>query len=706
MNDNLRAALDPRSIAIVGASDNTDKVGGRPLDYLQRFGYGGKLFPVNPGRAEVQGLKAYGSIESLPETPEMAIVAIPGDTAVDAVRQCADRGTKVAIIMSSGFGEGNSAQGRDKEADMVRHARERGMRIVGPNSQGLANFGTGAVASFSTMFKENAPADGHVAVLSQSGALSVVPYGFLRRRGIGVRHAHATGNDADVTIAELAAAVAEDTRVKLMLLYLEGIPDPHHLEHMARIARDRKMPILALKSGRTPDGRAAAQSHTGALANEDRVVDAFFEHHGIWRAQTMNELVDATELYLKGWTIRGRKLVAVSNSGAVCVLAADAAAGADMPMAKLSASTRTALGRILPSFANISNPIDVTGALLTDSSLFGKTLGTVGADPAADAFFVGFPVAGAGYDVQAFAAAAGHLEAATGKPVVAAAPQPNVAAHFIEQGIPTFPTEAQAIAALGRCLKHYELMDRAAARQAAANGQYRPYPAPNSRDPATPATTRMLNEADSLGLLAGNGLAMVEHRLCTSLGAALDALESFGGAVVMKGCSGDVAHKTELGIVKLGIRTKEEAAGAWQLIEAALAARQMRLDGIIVARMERGRHELMIGAHRDPVFGPVVVVGDGGKYVEALPDVQLLLPPFRRQDALEKLRQLRIAPIFAGVRGEAPMDIGAVADAAVAVGQLMATHADIHSVDVNPILLKSQGEGYCALDAVVLKTGE
>lgn len=703
MNDNLRAALDPRSIAIVGASDNTDKVGGRPLDYLQRFGYRGTLLPVNPGRAEVQGLKAYASIESLPETPEMAIVAIPGDTAVEAVRQCADRGTKIAIIMSSGFGEGNSTEGRDKEAGMVRHARERGMRIVGPNSQGLANFGTGAVASFSTMFKENAPADGHVAVLSQSGALSVVPYGFLRRRGIGVRHAHATGNDADVTIAELAAAVAEDTRVKLMLLYLEGIPDPHHLEHMARIARDRKMPILALKSGRTPDGRAAAQSHTGALANEDRVVDAFFEHHGIWRAQTMNELVEATELYLKGWTIRGRKLVAVSNSGAVCVLAADAAAGAGMPMAKLSAPTRTALGQILPSFANITNPIDVTGALLTDSSLFGKTLGTVAEDPAADAFFVGFPVAGAGYDVEAFAAAAGQLEAATGKPVVAAAPQPNVAAHFIEQGIPTFPTEAQAIAALGRCLKHYELIDRATARQAACAGPHRSHPAPDRRPPT--AAARMLNEADSLGLLASQGLRMVEHRLCVSLAAAIDALESFGEAVVMKGCSSDVAHKSELGIVKLGIRTRQEATDAWHQIAAALADRQMRLDGIIVARMERGRHELMIGAHRDPVFGPVIVVGDGGKYVEALPDVQLLLPPFRRQDALDKLRQLRIAPIFAGVRGETPMDIGAVADAMIAVGRLMATHADIHSVDVNPILLKSQGEGYCALDAVVMMTG-
>ena len=699
MNENLRAALDPLSIAVVGASDNTDKVGGRPIDYLQRFGYRGKLFPVNPGRAEVQGLKAYPSIDSLPETPEMAIIAIPGDMAVDAVRQCADRGTKVAIIMSSGFGEGNSSQGRDKETEMVTYARQRGMRIVGPNSQGLANFGTGAVASFSTMFKENEPADGHVAVLSQSGALSVVPYGFLRRRGIGVRHAHATGNDADVTIAELAAAVAEDSRVKLMLLYLEGIPDPHHLAHMASVARDRKMPILALKSGRTPDGRAAAQSHTGALANEDRVVDAFFEHHGIWRAQTMIELVDATELYLKGWKIRGQSLVAVSNSGAVCVLAADAAAEAGMPMAKLSSGTRTNLSKILPSFANIANPIDVTGALLIDSSLFGKTLSTIAQDPAADAFFVGFPVAGAGYDVKAFAQAAGQLEAATGKPVVAAAPQPNVAAHFTANGVPTFSTEAQAIAALGRCLNHYKMMEYAAARHAKTVPQPAALRGPGS---ASAAATRMLNESESLRFLAEHGLAMVEHRLCTSLSAAIDTLQRFGGTVVMKGCSGDIAHKSELGIVKLGIRTTEQAVEAWHRIEAAIGAKQLRFDGVIVARMESGRHELMIGAHRDPVFGPVVVVGDGGKYVEALPDVQLLLPPFTRQDVHDKLQKLRIAPIFAGVRGDAPMDVNAVAGAVAAIGQLMMTRPDVHSVDVNPILLRTHGEGYCGLDAVVM----
>src|SRR5579872_7222018 len=305
----LKAALDPRSVAIIGASENPNKVGGRPVHYLDKFGFKGKIFPINPSRPEVQGHTCYKSLGDLPEAPEMVIVA---------VEDCAAHGVKVAVVMASGFGEVDAVAGKAKERQMVEAAHKAGMRIVGPNSQGLANFGTGAIASFSTMFMDMDRAEGHVAMLSQSGALSTVPVGFLRQRGIGVRHTHATGNDADITVGELAVAVAEDPEVKLLLLYLESIPETKYLEELAEVALKRDLPIIALKSGRSEAGRQAAQSHTGALANEDRVVDAFFEQHGIWRAPDMRGLVEATELYLKGWKPQGRRLVAISNSGAVC----------------------------------------------------------------------------------------------------------------------------------------------------------------------------------------------------------------------------------------------------------------------------------------------------------------------------------------------------------------------------------------------------
>ena len=307
MSSDLRIALDPRSIAVIGASENPNKIGGRPIHFLQKFGFRGAIYPINPNRSEVQGVRAFGRIQDLPEAPDVAIVSVPGAAAVEAVADCAAFGVKIAIMMSAGFGE--TAEGKEQERLMAASARAKGMRIVGPNSQGLANFGTGAIASFSTMFLEEPPADGPVGIVSQSGAMAVVPYGLLRGRGIGVRHAHATGNDCDVTVSELAIAVAQDPDVELLLLYLESLTDPHHLAEAARIARARGLPIIAVKSGRTLAGQTAARSHTGALANEDRVVDAFFEQHGIRRARDAVEMADAAEIYLKRWKPQGRRLV-------------------------------------------------------------------------------------------------------------------------------------------------------------------------------------------------------------------------------------------------------------------------------------------------------------------------------------------------------------------------------------------------------------
>jgi acetate---CoA ligase (ADP-forming) len=694
----LKAALDPRSVAIIGASENPNKVGGRPVHYLDKFGFKGKIFPINPSRPEVQGHKCYKSLADLPEAPDMTIVAVAGDNAIGAVEECAARGVKVAVVMASGFGEVDAVAGKAKERRMVEIAHKAGMRIVGPNSQGLANFGTGTIASFSTMFMEMEASEGqgHVAMLSQSGALSSVPVGFLRQRGIGVRHTHATGNDADITVGELAVAVAEDPEVKLLLLYLESIPDTKYLEELASVALKRDLPIIALKSGRSEAGRQAAQSHTGALANEDRVVDVFFEQHGIWRAPDMRGLVEATELYLKGWKPMGRRLVAISNSGAVCVMTADAATNVGMPMAKLSAETDKKLKGILPSFATTTNPIDLTAALLSNSRLFGDILPVIAEDPAADAFLIGVPVAGPGYDVEAFARDAAAFGKQTGKPLVVAATQKSVADQFAAEGSSVFPTETEAVTALHQFLAHRELMARTKARQT---------PGSHARAPWVPAAvTTMLNEADSLALLAERGIPVVAHRLCRSRAEAIAAFETIGGPVVVKGCSADIAHKSELGLVKLGVASREEAGEVWAQMEAIIRKHGARFDGVIVAAMARGRREIMIGAHRDPVFRPVVAVGDGGKYVEIFRDTALLLPPFSKEEVKAALHKLKVAPLFAGVRGEPPMDVEALCDAVMRIGDLMLDPtAKVVSLDLNPVLLDSAGKGCVVVDAVVFQ---
>ncbi|HXA71371.1 MAG TPA: acetate--CoA ligase family protein [Stellaceae bacterium] len=686
----LRAALSPRSVAVIGASENPNKVGGRPIHYLGRFGFGGAIYPINPNRAEIQGHKSYPDLASLPEAPDLVIVAVPGQAAVMAVTACAERGVKVAIVMASGFGETGPA-GRAEEHAMVASARAAGMRLVGPNTQGLANFGTGAIASFSTMFLESPPQDGPVAIVSQSGAMSVVPYGLLRARGIGVRHTHATGNDADVTAAELARAVLEDPAVGLLLLYLESIADAAALAEVAETARRRGVPVVALKAGRTAAGQRAASSHTGALANEDRVVDAFFRRHGIWRAKDVPDLVNAAELYLKGWRPEGRRLVAISNSGASCVMAADIAADLGMPLAALSEETQRELAAVLPGFATLSNPIDITAALLANNRLLGAVLPIVGRDPAADLAMIAIPVAGVGYDVEAFARDTAEFSRATGKPVAMAIPQPSVAAPFRAAGVPVFADETQAIGALHQLARHSDLLRRPPVA---------PMPPMTVRAPE--GSARFLNEAESLALVAAHGIRVVPHRLCRNEAEAREAFRAIGPRVAVKACSAEVPHKSEHGLVALGVASEEAVAAAfteqWRKLEALGVAR----DGVIVAAMATAARECALGARLDPVFGPVVMLGDGGKYVEAMPDVAVLLPPFSREDALEALGRLRIAPLFQGVRGEPPLDADALAEAALKLGVLIASaEGRIASIDLNPVMVGARGAGIVVADALV-----
>ena len=682
----LRAALAPVSIAIVGASDNPHKVGGRPILYMKRYGYRGAIYPINPARAEVQGLKAYPDVASLPQAPELVIVAVAGEEAVVAVEACAGRGVKVCVVMSSGFGEIGPA-GRAMQDRMLAAARAAGMRLVGPNCQGLANFATGAVANFSTVFNEMEGRDGPVAIVSQSGACSQAIYGLARQRGLDVRHIHATGNEADVTVADLAAEIAAEDGVRLLLLYLEAIAKPDLLAAAAEAARARDLPIVAVKAGRTESGRRAASSHTGALASEDRVVDAFFARHAIWRVEDPYALVAAGQLYLKGWRPRGRRLVALSNSGASCVMAADAAEELELPVVQFSEETRRRLSAVLPGFATATNPLDVTGALLGNDRLFADALPILAQDVASDLMLVALPVAGAGYDVAGFARDFARYASGTGRAVALAAPQEAVRAEFEQAGVPAFVREREAMIALKQLAEHSELMRR----------EYRK--AAHVKEVKLPATkSRFLDEAQSLELLAAAGLPVVEHRLCRSQDEARAAFAALGPNVVLKACSASVPHKTELGLVRLGLREEAQVVNAFHELKARIPP----ADGVLMARHAAGRRELALGARVDPAFGPVVLVGDGGIYLEALQDFQLLLPPFGEDEVRAALARLRIAPLLAGVRGEPPPDVAAYARMAVRLGDAMlAWRGEIASLDLNPVMLLEDGAGALALDALV-----
>ena len=669
--------LSPRSIAIVGASDNPNKIGGRPIHFMQRYGYRGKLFPVNPARAEVQGLKSYPSLEALTEAPDCVLLAVGGDAALQAIRDAAKIGAKSIVVSASGFGE-TGAVGRAMQNEMVRVAHSAGMRMIGPNSQGLANFSCGAITSFSTLFLERPPADGPVAIVSQSGALSVVPYALLRDRGIGVRHVHATGNEADLCVAEIANAVIDDEGVKLLLLYLENFNRPDVLARAAEKARERDIPIIALKAGRTQSGAQMASSHTGAMATEDRIVDAFMEKHRILRARNVGDLVNSAELFLSGRRPRGRRLVMLSNSGASCVMAADAADDLQLPLAKLNASTREKLKELLPGFSTAENPIDLTASLLTDSSLFGKTLAVIGADDNVDMVMAAIPVAGQGYDVPSYAKAAAAFIEQTGKPFAFASPLAEVVNEFKKQNVPSFSDEQVAMESLAQLAKHTGRTSSPRLPLQAAS--------PVTRVPL--ASRPHLSEAASLAWLAENGISSVPFRLCKTETEIRAAFQALAKPVVIKASSPDVPHKSEHGLVFLDVSDETGALKCFTSITKKLAALNAIDEGTIVASMIKPPRELMIGGRSDSQFGPVVMVGDGGKYVEALQDFALLLAPFTSDDVLRALDKLRIAPILRGTRGEPQLDLQAFAQMAVRVGEILMANKDrIASIDLNPVMV-------------------
>ncbi|RZL91418.1 MAG: CoA-binding protein [Variovorax sp.] len=698
LDPRLQRAFAPQRIAVVGATEDRNKVGGRPLHYLQRFGFQGAIYPINPKRSTVQDLVAYPSLDAAPEAPDVAIVAVGQDAVAGVIDQCAARGVGTAIVMSSGFGE-TGGDGIARQQALVAQARRLGIRLVGPNAQGVANFQTGAVMNFSTMFMEVAPQDGPVAIVSQSGAASVMPYAMLRERGVGVRYLVASGNDADASVCELALAAAADPEIRVVLMYIESLSDPAMLAEVARLTAARGAAVVALKSGRSAHGAKAAASHTGAMVNDDVVVDAFFERHGIWRAQDVHGLVNAVELYLAAPPRAAEHLVVMSHSGAVGVLCADAAESLGLPLAELSRPVIDALTGIMPSFATAQNPVDLTAALMAQGGMYADTLGALAADPQADMFFVGVPVAGEGYDVPGMARDTARFAATHRKPTAVSSPQASVRQVFQAAGVPVFAHETDAINALNQWSRHGTLLQQAAARTASASAA--------SRMPTLPmGDAPLLSEADSLALLADAGIPTVPYRLCRSAKEAVAAWQALGPEVVVKACSAQIPHKSEHGLVFLGVQTAQQVTDAWDKCTERVGAMGAPLDGVIVAQRVLGRREFALGVRQDPLFGTVVMVSDGGKYVEALRDFVVLLHPFSEADVLAKLRKLRIAPILGGVRGEAPVDVNVVARTAVALGALAAVHPQaIASIDLNPLIVGDAGQGGWAVDAVIERQG-
>jgi acyl-CoA synthetase (NDP forming) len=690
MRGALQSLFDPASVAVVGASSDVTRIGGRVLDYLIRGGFKGPVIPVNPNHGTVQGLAAVPSIEALPQAVDVAVIALPVAATVKAVGAAAAKGVKGAIVFSSGFAE-TGEEGRAAEAELARIAREGGLRILGPNCLGAFNSFSGFYGTFTNILDRLFPLEGGLSVVSQSGAFGTHLFYLARERGIGLRYWISTGNECDVDVAQSLAFVADDPGTRVVLLYIEGARHGAALVAALEKAQELAKLVIAIKVGRSPIGVEAARSHTAALAGGDAVYDAVFRRSGVVRVASAEAMLDAALLADQGRLPAGRRLGIVSISGGAGILMADVATDCGLELPAMPVHAQEALKLNLP-FASPRNPVDITAQAFNDLDLFGRNLDMIVGEGGYDAVIAFFTTV-AGSPAMAPQLIEALRKVRRNHPerliVLSLLAAPELVEAYEAEGYPVFEDPSRAVAAV--------------AALARAAGRRRPAPHPEVAPVDLPAGP--LSEAASKAILTRAGVPVVEDVLAATAEAAVAAFRRFARPVAMKIVSPAIAHKTEIGGVLLGIGGEEAVRdGFATLVERARRhAPDAPLEGVLVAPMVDGHVETVIGVERDPVFGPVVMFGLGGIHVEVLKDVTFRLAPFGEEEAMEMIGEIRGRALLEGVRGRRPADVAALARALAAVSRFAAGAGEaLLSLDINPFAVMPEGEGAFALDALIV----
>jgi acetate---CoA ligase (ADP-forming) len=693
----LARLLSPGSVAVIGASADRARIGGRPIDYMLQLKFPGEIFPVNPNRPEIQGLKAYAAIADLPSAPDVAIIAVPAKSVLETVTALAAKGTGAAIIFSSGFAEADAAGGAEQDR-VVAAARAKGMRILGPNTLGAFNLRSGFVGTFMSTFEGGFPAIGRIGIASQSGAYCGHLSTVARGRRIGISTCVMTGNEADLTLGEIIAELVASPDVDVIAAYGEGIKDGPGFARALETARQARKPVIMMKVGRSAIGQAAAQSHTASIAGDDAVIDAVLRECGAVRARTTEEMLDIAQLATRKIYPANNTLGVVSVSGGAGVLISDVAEQLGLAMPPLPEAAQAKLKAVLP-FAGVTNPVDCTAQVLNDISLisqFGQVMVAEGGYSSILSFFTytaGVVTMEPKLRAEMAKVRAVHPDRLY---VLSGICSPDQAARYEADGMAVFedPTRAVvAIDAMGR------FGDAFARQPGLAPPVVRALPLPK----ASP------NEAEAKALLTMAGIASAPEVVCTTAEDAAQAAQKFGFPVVLKIVSADIVHKTEVGGVMLGVADADAVRTGFAALKTRVgkAAPKAAIQGVLVAKQlvakdAGGMVECIMGLHRDPVFGPVVMFGLGGVFVEILKDVVLRRAPFGVDVAEAMIRSIKGAPLLLGARGRPPADIQALA-AMLARLSVVGSQAgpELIGIDLNPVLALPSGQGAFAVDAVI-----
>jgi acetate---CoA ligase (ADP-forming) len=688
MTHPLDPLLRPRSIAIIGASDDPTRIGGRPLAYLRQRGFAGAIWPVNPNRPQVQGLPAFADVAALPDAPDAAVIAIPGEGAIAAVAQLAARGCKAGIVFTAGFAE-IGPEGAAMQDRLVAAARTQGMRLVGPNCLGLFNAAHGYFPIFSASFENGWPKPGRLGIISQSGAYGSHLFAAARDRGIGTPVLATTGNEADLHLADFIEWMAAAEEVEVIAAYAEGIRDGARFCAALEAARKARKPVALMKVGRSAVGAAAAQSHTASIAGDDRVMDAVLGDLGVHRARTTEELLDICYVAQKRIYPARNTLGVVTISGGAGVLMADAAEAVGLPMPPMPAAAQARLRSLVP-FASPRNPVDCTAQAFNDMKVVGQFAESMAEDGGYASLIAFFTQWGASPSMAPRLRA--ELKQVLDRHpdrlfVLSIIAPPERIREWEDDGFLVMEDPSRAVVALAAMGRFGDAFSAV------------PTEIPPLREIALPATAP--DEAEAKRILAAAGVPMVPERVCASADDAAKAARELGFPVVAKILSPDILHKSEIGGVLLDL--DDEAAvreGFATLMQrAARHAPAARITGVLVAKQVTGAVEMVVGLVRDPVFGPVVMVGLGGVFVEIFRDVAFARCPVDEEKATRMIRSLRGFPLLDGARGRPKADLPAMARAVAAMSRLGAAAPSLLSAEVNPLLVLP--EGALAADAVI-----
>jgi len=673
--------LKPRSVAIVGASADTAKLTGRPLAYLEKYGFTGTVYPVNPRVEAIGKHRCYADIAALPEAPDVALVLLGADRVIDAVRALAARGTPAAIVLASGFGE-SGPEGKARQEKLRRAAGS--MRLLGPNTIGLVNVTDGIVLSASNALVTDAIVAGKVALVSQSGGILGSVLSRAQGVGLGFSKLIATGNESDLEVADFIDHLAGDDATRVIALYLEGLRNPETFKAAVARARAAGKPVVAFKVGRSESGARSAVSHTGALAGSDAAYDALFRQYGVIRAERYSDLIDIPLALSTGRTLKGKRVAIITSTGGSASLLADAVGLAGFETPPPDETTAAKLKALRIDGATLdNNPIDVTLAGVKTET-FRTILDAVTASPTYDAVAV---VLGSSAlrEPETVGLPLRDCAARSGKPVIGfvSPDAPQLVRTLNLAGVPTFAAPESCATALSAMRRVSEARDIA------------PAPAPSmavSDEVRSLLKPGPLNEAESKRLFAAFGIPATREVVAATPAEAAEAARAFGGTVVVKILSRAVLHKSEIGGVAVNVAAADVARTCEAIAARFAQATHAQPEGFLVQELVTGGVELILGCTRDAQLGLTILLGMGGVTAELYRDTALRLAPLARVDAETMIAELKSARLLSGFRGRPKADVAALADAIVAFSQMAMTIGDrLAEAEINPLFVLPEG---------------